>query len=1139
MNKKILLTIVSLILIIISISFAYSLSFSSNPVITPTNATTETPLVCSWESEGVSEANVSWYNGSDLIKTVVDAASSQSLSETYTTKGETWNCTVIIANSTSVIKKSDTQIIQNALPSKPNAQNRTLYEDAYFTKTLQSTDPDEDTVTYIESSPTCDFDSFDQNTGQITWTPEHTDVGNHSIVFQASDDGGVNAVGIRVTWEVIAVNDAPQFVTSLQTQYSTEEELFTYDIDAIDEENDTIYYYDNTNMFEIDNQTGLINFTPQFSDVGTHIIEINITDGMNSTIGTFTLHINSTNHVPILHQIQNYSILQNQTLAINLSGYDRDNDTVTFSASGGSNDFINVSTIDGSNIYQEKNATGILLITPLNENVGNNTLTVNITDDKGASSSQDIVIEVINTNDPPSIDPIPDQVAAGEVIFTLQVNGSDPDLNFGDNITYYDNTPIFDINTTTGVIEFNVSATIGLIDFTPNGTYVGNFSITITVNDSFGLEDNTTFNLEIINNSAPIFNQTSFNQTAYEDSIFTVQINASDPNGDNFTFSDNSTFFNINRTTGLINFTPVQDNVGNHTVRIYATDSWGAVNYADFNLEIININDPPLLNPINFPLMRVNLSFSYTVTATDEDRTFGIDDNLTFYSYNSSIINITHNGIISFIPAEEHVGTHSVNITVRDSYNASDSVIVNFTIYNASYPPNITKVYPYGSPVSAITVFGWNNRSNFPGSITNINVSENSSITFAQNTTALVENGELSFSWYFNGGLVSTNNQNYTRVFNYTSSGNHNLTIVVRDELAYATNFTWNITVKNKNRPPVLSSPLLNISVNSTTTFQDYLNKFYDPDGDDLSFNVTSSSLARFTITNDDLKVTPINTGLDILIFTATDGSLSTQSNNVTLNVTGSVEEEDLIEQSSSSGGGTRTIEVEVEVPRPTPLKIINPSTVTIYENDTVIVPVTIQNTWNDTLTGVVLGASSNISGLNFKFNKYYWDSIAIGTNVTTNLTITSYKSRATYEIKITANVSNPDYQDTSIIFVNSIEKGMGRYSEEVTNTKITFARDLLEGNPECIELNGILERAITLISKGNYEEANKLIDSAIQGCKYLVNMEQKQVEKPSFISLNLNSVFSNKIINYVLIGVIAALLIFGLIYIRKHAMQK
>lgn len=51
------------------------------------------------------------------------------------------------------------------------------------------------------------------------------------------------------------------------------------DVDASDPDNDTITFYDNTGLFDIDNATGEIIFTPDAADAGTHSIVLTASDG--------------------------------------------------------------------------------------------------------------------------------------------------------------------------------------------------------------------------------------------------------------------------------------------------------------------------------------------------------------------------------------------------------------------------------------------------------------------------------------------------------------------------------------------------------------------------------------------------------------------------------------------------------------------------------------------------------------------------------------------------------------------------------------------------------------------------------------------------------------------------------------------
>jgi len=76
-----------------------------------------------------------------------------------------------------------------------------------------------------------------------------------------------------------------------------------------------------------------------------------------------------------------------------------------------------------------------------------------------------------------------------------------------------------------------------------------------------------------------IFNITVSDSAAAVGRNFTLQVNASDPDGDRITYSDDTGLFDINGTTGLIEFTPGSDQVGTHFVNITVSDGVIIRNY--------------------------------------------------------------------------------------------------------------------------------------------------------------------------------------------------------------------------------------------------------------------------------------------------------------------------------------------------------------------------------------------------------------------------------------------------------------------------------------------------------------------------------------------------------------------------------
>lgn len=91
------------------------------------------------------------------------------------------------------------------------------------------------------------------------------------------------------------------------------------------------------------------------------------------------------------------------------------------------------------------------------------------------------------------------------------------------------------------------------------------------------------------------------NVTLSQDQPYTCQLNVTDLFGDyNHTYTAlwlGTSIFSLS-STGLINFTPDNDDVGNHTVTLVVSDNTGCDTQddsANFSFSIANINDPPVL----------------------------------------------------------------------------------------------------------------------------------------------------------------------------------------------------------------------------------------------------------------------------------------------------------------------------------------------------------------------------------------------------------------------------------------------------------------------------------------------------------------------------------------------------------------
>jgi hypothetical protein len=884
-----------------------------------------------------------------------------------------------------------------------------------------------------------------------------------------------------------------------------------------------------------------------------------------------------------------------------MNATDVDNDTLTFRTN-----YTALYNVTNYTSTEYQNSTGLFFaeawinITNLtNDHVINNHIKI-FTNDGKINTSQDVFLNITDVNDPPQIFEtsgnstntlnninLSDLTAYTGVLLIYAVNYTDIDF-----LTYRRDIILFSTNDS----RFNIIQSTGVLSFTPDETGDFNFIIFATDQNGSGITVNRTATMHVSLNRNPYFTQVpTISCSEYDSSnnpyscYYNISANASDediPFGDYIAlFSTNATFFQINQTTGIINFTPNQSHIGNYSLTINITDSRGGFNSTTIYLIINNTNNPPQIDQIIMPGSPYVVGNSYQFTVLADELDLDLDNSYENLTFNQSVTGpnpalfsiekVTDDQArITFNPsATTDAGNYTINVSVTDTYNNITSSNFTIFIFNRTGTPSIINITPFGTPFMTDSInTSWKLASLFTTNSTNITIYENSTYLFNQNSTVGVSNGypnNLSYAWYFDDVLTSNEaslNADRINYFNFFSSGRHNITLAVRDYYGSNTSFKWLINVINVNRAPLLITPLRNITINNDS-IQDcsYLQEtsalgvhFIDPDDDPsgnnkidgaeishLQYTVAPNcSVASITIgvsncvnTNTSVLFTPIEIGSCTVFFTATDyGNLSKLSNAVTINVTAVSNSTTEVEVQRSSGGGGSSrsksivIPIKKEEEKPRAIEIVVPSLVTIYENHTVLIPVSIKNTWNSSLKEVKLNASSNASSIKMKFTDDYFEELKVGESKEVTLMIDNYRLGNNYEVKITANVTTPLASDSALVMLNTIEQAETGPDVE---TKVTFAQDLLRENPECIELNELLERAKTELSTGSKQEASRMVDAVINGCKYMVSISKKAEQQPQNI---INKFFKKENLKYLLIFAgMAAVALVTVFTIRKR----
>ncbi|MBR9676843.1 hypothetical protein GOV04_01775 [Candidatus Woesearchaeota archaeon] len=1172
-NKKNIVTLLAIIIIVFLLVFiVQALTFITPPNI-DNNTKSDEDIICTWSASGdTTQTNVTWYNNSVFFRLHIGVVGgSKILEKQYTKRSQTWTCQVTITNTTATTRENATVQIKNADPVSLAMYNQsnnyafgnstTMYEDSTYDFYLNATDNDGDTLTYFFDNS---INATVTSAGIFSWTPQHTDANDNNVTFFVHDnylsDLGIDALVFSIT--IVFVNDAPVFNPALTDKTATEDSLFEYTINATDEETDYPLNFtiidDNgligsdglgLNITILSGTSAKLYFTPVFGDVGVHVITINISDA-NGTMrqDTFNLQVDSINHYPFFTYIQNVSATQGNLYTMQVNATDIDvNDTLSFDVEAIGCPLSDPWSIT-TTINNSANAVGQISQTLTNDHVVCRQIRFSVTDTKVTTYSQNLTLNLTNANDIPQIfddsyygintfnvTNITNQTAYAMIEFRYRVNFSDVDnLTYqGETLTATDNTTLFDINTTTGLIMFTPNSSVA------NKTHY----IEINVSDDEGKSAVKTLVLFIRNNTAPIISPITPNFTINEKQTLYYDVNATDNEGDTITYSVYNTTvnnFTINPSTGLIDFLTNQSMVGNHTITIRATDTLTTYDENTFSLEIFNVNDAPVLNTISFPVVVVNYPFYYDITASDEDLALvNSYENLTFWvSWINDTSGLTHffnvtktsntTANINFTPLVSQIGNYTIRLGVNDSQDLVDWQEINFTIYPQSANPTIENITPHATP----TNFSWVNTTLYPQGYTDINVSESATILFNHSTTNPEPNETLSYFWYYDGNLVATTHD-YNHYFTFASSGRHNISLRVEDDKYGFAVFLWNLSIANINRPVIYVGDPANLTITSTTTYPNGLylpfnnvsGVFYDADDDldgngQLDLNETTSLNYSYTyysgqlssldilIIGNTVTFTPLTSGTVRYTFSANDGYNLVTTNPVefTINYTPVTQPEVVIQIVTRTK--TKPEYYQYDVEKIVNLDILVPQAVSLYENETAIVPINIKNNGTGTLYGITLSATSQNTELNFSFTNETIERLTVGKTASTELIIGSYRTQGTYEVTIQAKVRNPAFTDSALIVVGSIEKEGD--AKSATRTKISYARDLLSTNTECLELNEMLGEVQIDIEEQDYTVAQQKLDELIQTCRYLTSQKELIQENPSIIKVSWSKVKSN-----------------------------
>ncbi|NJO98890.1 MAG: tandem-95 repeat protein [Pleurocapsa sp. CRU_1_2] len=523
-----------------------------------------------------------------------------------------------VANDTfelEVINVNDTPTVERALA------NQTATEDIEFSFTFaESTFNDVDTgdsltyaATLIDGSALPDWLTFNPETRTFNGTPVNKYVGTLSIQVTATDNDG-EVVSDTFELEVVNVNDAPILENAIANQIAIEDEAFSFtfsettfkDVDAGDVLTYTASLSNGSELpswLSFDAETRTFSGTPVNENVSTLSVLVTATDNNGESVeDTFELEVINVNDTPtvknaIANQVATEDAEFSFTFPVDTFNDVDAGDSLTYSATNA----------DGTELpsWLSFNAdTRTFSGSPLNKDVGNLSIRLTATDNDGKIANDIFELEVINVNDAPTWKTaITNQTATEDIEFIFSFpEDTFNDVDAGDSLTY--SATNADGNELPNWLTFNPETRtfIGI----PVNKDVGNLSIIVTATDQSGETISNAFELMVINvNDAPTLLSALANQTATEDEAFSFTFPANTFNdvdaGDSLTYTvadangnELPSWLTFDAETRTLIGTPVNEDVGNLSIQVTATDNDGETATDIFELEVINVNDTPL-----------------------------------------------------------------------------------------------------------------------------------------------------------------------------------------------------------------------------------------------------------------------------------------------------------------------------------------------------------------------------------------------------------------------------------------------------------------------------------------------------------------------------------------------------------------
>ncbi|MFP7753692.1 Ig-like domain-containing protein [Thermodesulfobacteriota bacterium B35] len=442
-----------------------------------------------------------------------------------------------------------------------------------------------------------------------------------------------------------------------------------------------------------------------------------------------------------------------------------------------------VQTGPASGTLSIEDATGRFTYTPLPDFSGSDSFTFTASNSNGESNPASIAITVTPVNDIPVA--LDTSIATSEdTAFTGQLTATDPD---GDTLT-------FTLATSPAGGSVTISPA-GAFTYTPAANANGTDTFSFAVSD--GSASATAAVSVTINpvNDPPTAHGTAI--TLDEDTTFTGQLTATDPDGDTLTFTLATGPAGGSVTispAGAFTYTPAANANGDDTFSFAVSDGSASAT-ATVSVTINPVNDPPTAHGTAITLDE-DTTFSGQLTATDPD-----GDPLTFTLATSPAggsVTISPAGAFTYTPAADANGDDSFSFAVSDG-TASATATVSVTINPVNDPPTA-----HGTAITVdqgATVSGTLSASDSDGDPLNFNLATGP----GKGSVSLADDG--SFTYQADSDATGSDTFSFTVSDGHAQSPPATVTVTISEVTATLRFETGELQVTSAWQPVAFDAP--------------------------------------------------------------------------------------------------------------------------------------------------------------------------------------------------------------------------------------------------------------------------------------------------------------------------------------------